>query len=157
MQNRMQYYERNYQRLQDVLGDIGGLGNIIFILAEMLNFLVCHYVILIDTEDLLISLEEKQNNNKKLSKSPIIYKRYDKVKHNFPPKRKYSNTHINIYDSPQLSSNCQRLANNGIDVWKKNSLKDNEENQIEIFNVDNQDKKVYYKRNKKKKLEIQED
>ena len=155
MQNRMQYYERNYQRLQDILGDIGGLGNIIFILAEMLNFLVCHYVILIDTEDLLISLEEKQNNNKKLSKLPIIYRRYDKSKHNFPPRRKNSTTQIDIYNninSPQISSNYQRLANNGIDIWKKNSVKDNEENQNEIFNADNKDKNVYFKKRKKKKI-----
>ena len=155
MQNRMQYYERNYQRLQDILGDIGGLGNIIFILAEMLNFLVCHYVILIDTEDLLISLEEKQNNNKKLSKLPIIYRRYDKSKHNFPPRRKNSTTQIDIYNNinnPQISSNYQRLANNGIDIWKKNSVKDNEENQNEIFNADNKDKNVYFKKRKKKKI-----
>ena len=155
MQNRMQYYERNYQRLQDILGDIGGLGNIIFILAEMLNFLVCHYAILIDTEDLLISLEEKQNNNKKLSKLPIIYRRYDKSKHNFPPRRKNSTTQIDIYNNihnPQISSNYQRLVNNGIDIWKKNSVKDNEENQNEIFNADNKDKNVYFKKRKKKKI-----
>ena len=109
--------------MQDILGDIGGLGNIIFILAEMLNFLVCHYVILIDTEDLLISLEEKQNNNKKLSKLPIIYRRYDKSKQNYPPRRKYSTSQIDIYNNinnPQISSNCQRLVNKGIDIWKKN-------------------------------------
>ena len=155
MQNRMQYYERNYQRLQDILGDIGGLGNIIFILAEMLNFLVCHYVILIDTEDLLISLEEKQNNNKKLSKLPIIYRRYDKSKQNYPPRRKYSTSQIDIYNNinnPQISSNYQRLVNNGIDIWKKNSVKDNEENQNEIFNADNKDKNVYFKKRKKKKI-----
>ncbi len=155
MQNRMQYYERNYQRLQDVLGDIGGLGNIIFILAETLNFLVCHYVILIDTEDLLISLEEKQNKDKKLSKIPTIYKRYDKTKHSFPPKRKYSTTQIDIYDNinnQQVSSNYQRLVNNGIDVWKKNSVKDNEENQKESSNIDNKDKRVYFKKKKKKKI-----
>jgi len=155
MQNRMQYYERNYQRLQDVLGDIGGLGNIIFILAEMLNYMVCHYVILIDTEDLLISLEEKQNNKKKLSKLPTIYKRYDKARYNFPPKRKYSTTQIDIYDNinnPQISSNCQRLVNNGIDVWKKNSVNDNEKNQKEIFNIDDKDKKVYFRKKQKKKI-----
>ena len=155
MQNRMQYYERNYQRLQDVLGDIGGLGNIIFILAETLNFLVCHYVILIDTEDLLLSLEEKYNNKKKLSKLPTIYKRYDKTKHNFPPKRKYSTTQIDIYDNinnQQASSNYQRLVNNGIDVWKRNSVKDNEENQKESINIDNRDKRIYFKKKKKKKI-----
>jgi len=155
MQNRMQYYERNYQRLQDVLGDIGGLGNIIFILAETLNYMVCHYVILIDTEDLLISLEEKQNNKKKMSKLPIIYKRYDKTRYNFPPKRKYSTTQIDIYDninSPQASSNCQRLVNNGIDDWKKNSVNNNEKNQKEIFNIDSKDKKVYFRKKQKKKI-----
>ena len=70
--------------------------------------MVCHYAILIDTEDLLISLEEKQNNKKKISKLPTIYKRYDKTKYNFPPKRQYSTTQIDINDNinhQQVSSN----------------------------------------------------
>ena len=124
-------------------------------MAELLNFLVCHYAILIDTEDLLISLEEKQNNKKKISKLPTIYKRYDKTKYNFPPKRQYSTTQIDINDNinhQQVSSNYQRLVNNGIDVWKKNSVRDNEENQKEIFNVDNKDKNVYFKKKKKKRI-----
>jgi len=119
----------------------------------MLNYMVCHYVILIDTEDLLISLEEKQNNKKKLSKLPTIYKRYDKARYNFPPKRKYSTTQIDIYDNinnPQVSSNFQRLVNNGIDVWRKNSVNDNEKNQKEIFNIDDKDKKVYFRKKQKK-------
>jgi hypothetical protein len=96
-------------------------------------------------------LKKKKIIKKKLSKLPTIYKRYDKTKHNFPPKRKYSTTQIDIYDNinnQQASSNYQRLVNNGIDVWKKNSVKDNEENQKE----GNQDKKVYYIRKKRKKI-----
>ena len=154
MQNRMQYYERDYQRLQDVLGDIGGLGNIILILAEMLNYLVCHYIILIDTEELLTSLEEKQSNRKKLSKLPSIIKKTDKTKNNFPPKRQFSMTQMDIYDNinnQQGSSNYQRLVNNGVEIYKKNNVIGNDKNQKENFNIDNKDKKVNLQKKKKKK------
>ena len=59
MQNRLQYYERNYKRLQDVLSNIGGLSRIVFTSASLINWLMSDYITLLDTEELVISL----NNN----------------------------------------------------------------------------------------------
>ena len=45
MQNRLQYYERNYKRLQDIMSDIGGLSRVVLIIAIFINALVSNYVI----------------------------------------------------------------------------------------------------------------
>jgi len=39
MQNRLQFYQRNYKKFQDVLGDIGGLSTIVLTLATVINLL----------------------------------------------------------------------------------------------------------------------
>ena len=157
MQNRMQYYERIYQRLQDVLGDIGGLGNIILMLAELINFLVCHYIILIDTEDLALNLEEINYKGKKTLRRPTIFERMDRImyppKRQFNRRRQFSTTKIDIYENfnnQQPSSNYQRLVNNGIDVWKKNIDKDKEEIKDLDLKEDNKVMKFIPKKKKKK-------
>ena len=123
MQNRMQIYERNYKRLQDVLGDIGGLSSIVLLVAEILNYLVSYYTILIDTEKLALSLYE--NNYGKKIKS-IVIKYEDNNSISYPPK-KPSNNRLDIYDNlnnQPLSSNYQRFLKN-------------DQNEIEIFNFNN--------------------
>ena len=86
MQNRMQYYERNYKRLQDVLGDIGGLSSIVLLVAETLNYLISYYTILLDIEKLTISLEEK---NYRIRNKFIFLQNKDNI--SFPPKKQFIN------------------------------------------------------------------
>ena len=62
LQNSQQYYERRYQKLQELLSDIGGFGSIIIILAQFLNYLVYRFTMLSDTKQ-LISLAIKKNNS----------------------------------------------------------------------------------------------
>ena len=94
MQNRMQYYERNYDRLQDTLGDIGGIASIVMIVAEIINFLVSEYVILRDTEELILNSDEKNyrqcqstTNTLKpnINRRPTIYRKANEFMN--PPKR----------------------------------------------------------------------
>ena len=69
LQNRLQLYDRNYKRLQDILSSIGGLSRTFFLIANILNSFVCGYVTLLDTEEFLSSVDntnfynEKVNNN----------------------------------------------------------------------------------------------
>jgi hypothetical protein len=58
MQNTLQYYERNYDRLQDVLSDIGGINRLILTIAGTLNLLVNYFIILLDTEELVLNRDE---------------------------------------------------------------------------------------------------
>ena len=59
MQNRLQIYQRNYKKFEDVLGDIGGLSSIVLTLATVINILFTDFITLLDTEELLLSLEYK--------------------------------------------------------------------------------------------------
>ena len=65
----MIYNERYYKRFQDLLSDLGGLGSFILLIEHFINSLASYYIILLDAQDLIFSIEElnfdKDNLNKK--------------------------------------------------------------------------------------------
>ena len=63
MGNNLQHYERTYQKLQDLLSKIGGFGKTTFIFMTTLNLLVSKFIVVLDTEDFLISIDKNINNN----------------------------------------------------------------------------------------------
>ena len=69
MQNNMIYNERYYKRFQDLLSNLGGLGSFILLIGQFINSLASYYIILLDAQDLIFSIEElnfdKDNLNKK--------------------------------------------------------------------------------------------
>ena len=65
LKNIMEYYERIYKRIQDVISSIGGINQAITIIAMSLNKLYNSYIILSDTELLLRS---SIDNEKKIHK-----------------------------------------------------------------------------------------
>ena len=114
MQNTLQYYERNYKRLQDILSDIGGISSIVLTVAEIINALVTGYIVLLDTEDLVLSKEsENYDEDENISRRPTIFRKGNKILN--PPRRQYNN--INQSNEQQSSSNYQRLMKDGIDVY----------------------------------------
>jgi hypothetical protein len=127
MQNSLQYYERNYKRLQDILSDIGGISSIVLTIAEVFNALCSGYIILLDTEDLVLSSENKNFDKNNLSKRPTIFKKSDNIIH--PPKRQYYNYNMNNNDQ-QLSSNYQRLMKDGVDVYQYSNINDEKQEQL---------------------------
>ena len=46
----MEYYERTYRRMQEVISSIGGINQAITIIAIHLNYLYNSYIVLSDTE-----------------------------------------------------------------------------------------------------------
>ena len=75
MQNTLQYYERDYDRFQDFLSDIGGISSIIMTIAYYMNLLVNHYIILLNTEQLIIHTHDVNfNGKKKYEKKPSFLK-----------------------------------------------------------------------------------
>ena len=127
MQNILQYYERNYKRLQDILSDIGGISSIVLTVAEIINALCSGYIILLDTEDLVLSSENKNFNKNNLSRRPTIFKKADNILH--PPKRQYYNYNYNNNDQ-QLSSNYQRLMRDGVDIYQNSNINDEKQEQF---------------------------
>ena len=55
LKNIMEYYERTYKRIQEVISSIGGINQAITIIAIYLNYLYNSYIVLSDTEILLHS------------------------------------------------------------------------------------------------------
>lgn len=102
LQNRLQIYERNYKRLQDILSNIGGLSRTFFLCANIINALFSSFMTISDTEELVLSIDNTNYFNEKI-KPNIINKKNENM---FPPKKgNYKNR-----NSIQISSNIQKLT-----------------------------------------------
>ena len=77
MQNRMQYYERIYKRIQDILANIGGMANSLLLLASLINNIINSYVTLLDFENIMIDSEPKL----KIYKS-VVKRKMQKIEKN---------------------------------------------------------------------------
>ena len=70
MNNKMYYYERVYQRIQDVLSEVGGVAQAITTIIIFINNFINKYIIILDTKSLLtkanISVQEICKNKCKI-------------------------------------------------------------------------------------------
>ena len=140
MQNRMQYYERNYDRLQDVLSDIGGIASIVMVVAVIINYLVSEYVTIKDTEDLILDSDEKNYGNPQegeIIKKPTFFKRLSNVPS--PPRRQNNINYANEYFNSRESPSYLRLMKDGVDIARNPSYGRDEKNE--------QYKNLYLKKN----------
>ena len=94
MKNRMQYYKRIYQKIQDVFSDIGGFSKFIILLATYINSFYNKFKILCDYEKLMSPfIDKRMNKNKKIINN-TEFKNY-KRKSNFFGRNKINKTDIN--------------------------------------------------------------
>jgi hypothetical protein len=136
MQNRLQYYERNYKKLQDILSNIGGFSRVVIFIAIAINKLVSYYIILLDTEELVLSLDQKEKL-KSVSISPTIYRKLNSVIN--PPKKQYlyynnigkNNKYIN--NNLKKSSKIKRFTQKDIDIYKNSPIKYEKIEKIKYF------------------------
>ena len=127
MQNSQQYYERRYQKLQDVFSEMGGFANLVILIARCINYLIARFNMLSDTQELLtniikknISIYEKIVNNHSLKE----YIGENKLK-------KKESENIKIFNS-ELSNKKMININNYLD--KKDENKNNINRRIDIIN-----------------------
>ena len=121
MQNTLQYYERNYERVQDVLSDIGGISSIVLTIVAILNLLIHNFIVILDTEELSLKSEQDNYYKNELSRRPTLFKKGNKFMH--PPRRPYSVRKKPSYADPQQqTSNYQRLMKDGIDIYANNTF-----------------------------------
>ena len=85
IQNRLQIYQRNYKKFQDVLGDIGGLSSIVLTISSFINLLFTDFIILLDTEQLLHTSENKNFRYSYYKRKPSIFRKVNEIMN--PPKR----------------------------------------------------------------------
>ena len=68
LKNNMNYYEKNYKRIQDIISDIGGIYQFVTIVATFINSFYNKYIVLINIENLLCSsISLEKNNYKKMN------------------------------------------------------------------------------------------
>jgi hypothetical protein len=75
LKNIVNYYERSYKRIQDIISNIGGIYKFITIVAVYINSLYSNYIVLTDTLTLLhssIHVEKKKMKLEKVIESYIV-------------------------------------------------------------------------------------
>ena len=144
MQNRLQFYQRNYKKFQDVLGDIGGLSSIVLTLATIINFLFTDFIILLDTEELLLSSDNKNYKSSFNKKRPTIFRKANEIM--YPPKRIfYSSDGNNENDSQSQQKSLNNIGIKNEVVKNKNYKEFQNSNNINYYNS------IYYLNNKNDK------
>ena len=122
MQNVQQYYEREYKRLQDILSDIGGIGSITLMIAEVINLLISNFILLLDTEQLFLNIGDNYKNkdikpNNNISKS---------INEMMCPPKKNNNNNDNMLNNSKQSSNYERMNKEEINIVKKSHINNND-------------------------------
>ena len=147
MQNTLQHYERNYDRFQDLLADIGGISSIITTLGYYINLLVNYYIALVDTEELIINRDEMNYvETRNMNKRPTFLRKVKQIEN--PPRRLYRQgqgtlTSKNIIKESSNSPNDAKfeeinIYNNSRMPYRNQSSKTNNIGK-EINQVDNLD------------------
>lgn len=127
--NRIINNIRTYDRIQDILSDIGGISSIVLTIAGMLNLLIHNFIVILDTEDLALNTEQDNYNSREMSRRPTIFRKANEVM--FPPRRPYQPRKQSYGNDPQQqqSSNYQRLMKDGVDIYPNMSSKDEKSEQ----------------------------
>jgi len=76
--NNMNYYQRNYKRIQDVISSIGGFNQVVIFISIYINSFYNKYIQLKDTESLIFS--SIYSEKKKMTKEMIENKVSEKIK-----------------------------------------------------------------------------
>ena len=63
LKNTMNYYERTYKKIQAVISSIGGINQVIVLIATYINSFYNQYIVLSDTESLLHSSIDKEKGS----------------------------------------------------------------------------------------------
>ena len=135
MQNTMQYYERNYEKFQDLISNVGGINSSITLLALIINYLVSNYIILLDTEALVLNSDKQNFKSYKFSLKPAILKKASQIMN--PPKFKSLKSRKHVSFKKKQSSIFQVLLNNKTYIGKlnNNNFKTDQEAKSEPFNL----------------------
>ena len=139
MSNNQKYYERSYKRIQEVISNIGGINQAITLFVFILNKLYNNFIILFDTNNLLFSLIEPEQqhsskrNNIRITDSPKSYKNIESMKQssnllksklekkNIKFKRKINQTDCNF----SLSKSNNNFYNNESNIKYNSDAKPN--------------------------------
>ena len=102
MQNVMIYNERSYKKFQDILSKIGGIGSFVLLVALAINSLVANFIILLDTEELVLNIDKVNYYKNEIFQRPSIYRKANEILH--PPKINNYTNKTKYYKNQQQNS-----------------------------------------------------
>ena len=121
LKNMVEYYERTYKRIQEVISSIGGINQAITIIAIYLNQLYNKFVVLSDTE---ILLHSSINTEKNIHKKKV--NEYKELKNKMKDLEKRNKTDDIKKNSKTKKNNNHNLNNNNFpDCLKTENDKSN--------------------------------
>ena len=127
MQNTLQYYERNYERFQDLISNIGGIQQFISTLVEFINDFVIYFIIVLDTEELVINIDKQNFKKEQIQYKPTILRKANEILNQPKLKAKSKNNKNNNNSNNAIikqSSVIQILPKDKLDLSKiSNNLK----------------------------------
>ena len=132
MQNTLQLYERMYIKLQDSLSDIGGMFSVIETVCYLINMIVHNFIIVLDTEDLVINRDNDNFNGRNRKRRPPILKKATRIAS--PPKRHIICKNLYEKDRTDISSTSSR---GNIDNFNNGLIPNNSNNNSIIDNKNN--------------------
>jgi len=131
MQNMEDVYDRKYKMLQDISGSIAGIGNLIFIMAKLLNYFFNLHVIF---SHLIFDIERKYIKlGLKIQRSPSIFN---------------SNKNIKQINLDNIKTIAPMFKNNYINKFENYNEREKKNENKSISNsncnfVDNKNKKIF--------------
>jgi hypothetical protein len=133
MQNTLQYYERNYDRFQDFLSDIGGVSSIVVTIGYYLNLLIHNYVIVLDTQELVLARDhENYYKGRDLKRKPTIFRKANEI--DDIQKKIKEKLIINEIKKQSSSSGFQKFIKNDTENIQNNKInKQMDNNNINIY------------------------
>ena len=153
MQNSQQYYERRYQKLQDALSDIGGIANLILIIAQCINYLIARYNMLVDTQELLKNIIKKNtsiyenliktHNPRKFIKVNIQKKNEDNSTLKIFESNKNAHIIINTDKTEIEKEENKKEINHKINVINSNNIEEETNRNKNEENIEQQNEKRY--------------
>ena len=148
MQNTLQHYERNYDKFQDLLSDIGGISSIVITIGYYVNLLVHNYIIVLDTQDLVLNRHHYNYKGRSLGKKPTIIRQANQIM--LFRKNRKKKSYIDIIKK-QSSSKSQRFMKYDLEkmqnIIKKGEKSDNNNTNIylnkkSLFKTQNNNKDI---------------
>ena len=140
LNNRMQFFERTYKRLQDVFSDIGGISKFITFVAIFINQFYNNYIIFYDTKVLLTtSLNTNKQNENENNKHRIELNNIESSPQNYETNKSFDKVRISkeyIISNTNLNNNIE--LNRKINVTNNNINSENEKTREEIEENNNQ-------------------
>ena len=131
MNNRITFYERTYQKVQDVLSSIGGISNIISFILKLINSYINSYDILFDLIYLLNFFSISIGDIESTDRRNIINKKLQQIE-NIKRHTKINQIIVKLNNSSisKLFSNQNKLENIPKEIEEKKNNENTEKNEL---------------------------